>query len=260
MHYYQFNIADYRKDTTHLSPLEHYIYRQLIDWYFLDEKPINKDLNIVLRRINLNVLDCEHLLENVLIDFFTEKEDGFHHKRIDAELNEYKEYLDKQSRNGKKGGRPPKIKTQNNPPLNLANPNLTQKKPNQEPLTTNHKPLTKDQEILSENSSEIPTPSKQIKIPYQEIVSLYHNEMPLHPRIEKLDSTRKSYIKRLWLDIDDIGLPDIDHWLNFFSFIKQSQFLTGQVHGHDRKPFIPNLEWLTKPKNYLKISEGHYHG
>ena len=38
MHYYKFNIADYRKDTGHLSTIEHGIYRQLIDWYYLDEQ------------------------------------------------------------------------------------------------------------------------------------------------------------------------------------------------------------------------------
>ena len=148
MHYYQFNIADYRKDTTHLNPLEHYIYRQLIDWYFLDEKPINKNLNIVLRRLNLDQLDHTHLLENVLLDFFVENDDGFHHKRIDIEIKGYQSYLNKQSENGKKGGRPHKIKTQKNPPLNLDNPNLTQKKPNQEPLTTNQELLTKDQKTI----------------------------------------------------------------------------------------------------------------
>ncbi|MER2164727.1 MAG: DUF1376 domain-containing protein, partial [Psychrobacter alimentarius] len=35
MHYYSFNIADYKKDTAHLKPMEHYIYRSLIDLYYL---------------------------------------------------------------------------------------------------------------------------------------------------------------------------------------------------------------------------------
>jgi len=40
LHYYTFNIGDYRRDTGHLSLLEHGIYRQLIDSYYLSEKPI----------------------------------------------------------------------------------------------------------------------------------------------------------------------------------------------------------------------------
>ena len=57
MHYYKFNIADYRKDTTHLSMLEHGIYRTLIDWYYLDEKPIPLDVEMVARRMRLST-DC----------------------------------------------------------------------------------------------------------------------------------------------------------------------------------------------------------
>ena len=48
MHYYKFNIADYRKDTGHLSTIEHGIYRQLIDWYYLDEQPIPEETQVVI--------------------------------------------------------------------------------------------------------------------------------------------------------------------------------------------------------------------
>ena len=53
MHYYQFNISDYRADTAHLNIIEHGIYRQLIDWYYLDEKPIPKETQVVMRRLCL---------------------------------------------------------------------------------------------------------------------------------------------------------------------------------------------------------------
>ena len=39
MHYYQFNIAYYRKDTYPLTPVQPMIYRWLIDEYYLNEKP-----------------------------------------------------------------------------------------------------------------------------------------------------------------------------------------------------------------------------
>ena len=51
MHYYQFNIADYRKDTAHLSLLEHGVYRQLLDWYYISEEPIPKETQVVFRRL-----------------------------------------------------------------------------------------------------------------------------------------------------------------------------------------------------------------
>ena len=35
MHYYKFNIADYRKDTGHLNTIEHGIYRQPVSYTHL---------------------------------------------------------------------------------------------------------------------------------------------------------------------------------------------------------------------------------
>ena len=49
MHYYPHNIGDYRKDTSHLSLLEHGIYRQLLDSYYLDEMPLSNDLAKLMR-------------------------------------------------------------------------------------------------------------------------------------------------------------------------------------------------------------------
>lgn len=53
MHYYSFNIADYKKDTDYLSPIEHYVYRSLIDRYYLDEMPIPRETQPLLRRLKL---------------------------------------------------------------------------------------------------------------------------------------------------------------------------------------------------------------
>ena len=87
MHYYQFNIADYRKDTAHLMPIEHYIYRTLIDWYYLDEKPISTDINSVC--ILLILKDYSTDVEQVLNEFFTLTNEGWIHKRCDEEIEKY---------------------------------------------------------------------------------------------------------------------------------------------------------------------------
>ena len=134
MHYYQFNIADYRKDTQHLNPLEHYIYRELMDWCYLDERPIPKETQWITRRLRLGS-DSDTMINDVLNEFFTETEKGWVHKRILKEIEKYKSFLDKQRVNGSKGGRPKKPK---------PNPSLTQTKP-KKTLTTNHKPLTNNQ-------------------------------------------------------------------------------------------------------------------
>jgi uncharacterized protein YdaU (DUF1376 family) len=110
MHYYKFNIADYRKDTGHLSTIEHGIYRQLIDWYYLDEQPIPEETQVVIRRLRLGSEEVK-FLQNVLSDFFVLGKTGYTHKRIEVEIKDYHEQVEKNKNNGKLGGRPKKTQS-----------------------------------------------------------------------------------------------------------------------------------------------------
>ena len=143
MHYYKFNIGDYRKDTAHLTRLEHSIYRDLIDWYYLDEKPIPNNTQSVMRRLRLGS-EMKDDLTNVLNDFFSSSSDGWVHARIDADIAEYHRNAEKNRKNGRKGGRP-KV---NNKPTGL--PVGYQSEPNG---NLNYKPLTKNQEPLTNTTT-----------------------------------------------------------------------------------------------------------
>jgi uncharacterized protein YdaU (DUF1376 family) len=134
MHYYQFNIADYRKDTAHLTPIEHYIYRTLIDWYYLDELPIPKDTQLVLRRLCL-ASELEPQLNNVFNDFFT-LQDSWYHLRIENDIAAYKSQIEQASRAGKASAEARAKKIKANVQQN-TNARSTTVQP-----TTNHKPLT----------------------------------------------------------------------------------------------------------------------
>jgi uncharacterized protein YdaU (DUF1376 family) len=137
MHYYKFNIADYRKDTGHLSTIEHGIYRQLIDWYYLDEQPIPEENQVVIRRLRLGSDEVKYL-QNVLSDFFVLGKTGYTHKRIEVEIKDYSEQVEKNKNNGKLGGRPKKTQS-----VISGLPDESQNNPNHKPLTINHKPLDK---------------------------------------------------------------------------------------------------------------------
>ena len=142
MHYYQFNIGDYRKDTIHLSRIEHSIYRDLIDWYYLEENPIPKETQVVIRRLRLGCESDILMLSNVLSDFFSLTDDGYRHGRIDADIAEYHIQCDKNRNNGIKGGRPKVKKTQSVASgLPVAPQTDATANPNHKPLTTNHEPL-----------------------------------------------------------------------------------------------------------------------
>lgn len=135
MHYYTFNIADYRKDTGHLTTLEHGIYRQLLDWYYLEEVPIPKETQTVIRRLRLGSESDMQALQNVLNDFFVLQDDGYHQLRCDDQIERYHDKAEVNKVNGKLGGRPKKTQT-----VIFGNPNESGPKGNQEPITNNQKP------------------------------------------------------------------------------------------------------------------------
>lgn len=248
MHYYQFNIADYRKDTQHLTPIEHYIYRELMDWYYLDEQPIPVETQPVTRRLRLGSENTQDV-ENILEEFFEKTENGFIHGRIEEEIERYMSIAETARANGRKGGRPKKPrKTQ---PVILANPELTQTKANQEPITNNQEPI----HIQAENSSEVSR--KNVNIPYSKIIDLYHHCLPMLPKVARLNNSRKSKIRLMWND----DMDDISSWDSYFCYVAKSKFLTGKVHPHNgRKVFRADIDWLINSNNAIKVEEGKYHG
>jgi uncharacterized protein YdaU (DUF1376 family) len=131
-------VGDYRKDTGHLTTLEHGIYRQLLDWYYLDETPIPKETQTVIRRLRLGSDADIQSLQNVLNDFFVLQDDGYHQGHCDVVIAKYHENAEKNKVNGKLGGRPKKTQS-----VILGNPTETESKGNHQPITINQKPNKK---------------------------------------------------------------------------------------------------------------------
>ena len=84
MHYYQFNIGDYKSHTEHLSEMEDLAYRRLLDWYYLHERPIPNDIEEIARQIRMRT-HCE-CIANVLREFFVLADDHWTNKRAESEL------------------------------------------------------------------------------------------------------------------------------------------------------------------------------
>jgi uncharacterized protein YdaU (DUF1376 family) len=134
MHYYQHHIGDYRKDTSHLSLLEHGIYRQLLDLYYISEKPLDAK---ALRLICARTEEEQALTLQLLDEFFTKKGDKYYHSRCDAEIISY---------HGKKTKAKASAEIRWNKNKDLQDANALQsdseRNANHKPLTNNHKPLT----------------------------------------------------------------------------------------------------------------------
>lgn len=261
MHYYTFNIADYRKDTGHLSTLEHGIYRQLLDWYYLEEVPIPKETQTVIRRLRLDSDSDIRSLQNVLDDFFVLQDDGYHQLRCDDQIEKYHDKAEVNKVNGKLGGRPKKTQS-----VIFGNPDETESKGNQEPITINQEPTTKlDTSICSPDGELV---GGLPECDHKKIIELYHQHLPTLRKVEVWNAARQGYLRQRWREVatemaqnkivfaDDI----LEWWASFFKHINKSKFLTGKVNSKDGRTFVADLEWIIKPSNFAKIIEGKYHG
>ena len=99
MHYYQFNIGDYKSHTEHLSEMEDLTYRRLLDWYYLHETPIPLDLTETARQIRMRLhSDCIAL---VLQEYFERTDDGWVHHRANKEIAKTEDKSEKASASAK---------------------------------------------------------------------------------------------------------------------------------------------------------------
>ncbi len=156
MFYYKHHIGDYRRDTGHLSLLEHGVYRQLLDLYYAEQKPIPKETDWVMRRLSAKS-ECEKTaVLAVLSDFFTSEPDGWRHKRCDFEIESYGDKSEKNAKNGKLGGRPKKngqIKPEITQSVLNGNPNESEINPN---LLTNKPTNQLTNKPIKEKSAKAP--------------------------------------------------------------------------------------------------------
>ncbi len=138
MNYYPHHIGDYRRDTAHLSLLEHGVYRQLLDTYYLSEHPIPRETEVVFRRLSARTEEEKKAVEIILSEFFVLTEDGWVQSRCDEEIREFQGKANRARDNGKLGGRPKKTKE-----VISGLSELTEEKANHKPLTINQEPKVK---------------------------------------------------------------------------------------------------------------------
>ena len=139
MHYYQHHIGDYRRDTTHLSLLEHGIYRQLLDLYYISEKPLDAN---ALRLICARTTDELQAAKQILSEFFVLEDGLYYHDRCEDEIAKFHAKSEKAIASAK-------ARWNKNKGLDDANALQTQSdgNANHKPITNNHKPITKQKSL-----------------------------------------------------------------------------------------------------------------
>lgn len=261
MHYYQFNISDYRSATVHLSNDEDLAYRRLLDMYYDSENKIPLDTQWVARRLRLDTTT----VENVLNDMFVKHEDGWFNARCQDVIQQYHAMAEKNRANGRLGGRK-KNPTAN--PLGSDLQPIVKATINQELETINQEPLININTSICPPDGELAVNSKLPDCEHKKVIDLYHQTLPTLRKVEVWNETRKGYLRQRWREVADelaqtkpIQAPDVlEWWDKFFNHVGKSKFLMGKINGRDGRQFTADLEWILKPSNFAKIVEGKYHG
>jgi len=249
MHYYQFNIGDYRSATAHLSNEEDLAYRRLLDMYYDSEQKIPIDTQWVARRIRMDT----HVVQDVLSDMFTKEEDGWYHARCADVIEQYHTMAEKNRANGRLGGR------KKNPVGSDSHP-IAKATINDKPITNNQEPIIKEGKPSLSGSTFPPCP-------YKELLNLWGKHLPHLTQPRSWEGTRQTNMKQRW---NQAGKPSayspegyktteagIKWWDSFFNYIAKE---TSLANGFETKgrTWQPDLEWIVNATNFQKIIDGKY--
>ena len=156
MNYYKRHLGDYARDTGHLTALEHGVYNLLLDWYYVNEKPIPPDKAVKIARGN------PEETQSVLSEYFELTENGWVHHYADREIEKYRAKAAHNRDVGKLGGRPAKSES-----CEGENPKETQMVSGQNPdVTLATKPLIhdskkeQDQKTVRRTARDAPIPDE----------------------------------------------------------------------------------------------------
>lgn len=261
MNYFEFYAGDYLRDTADLSLAEHGAYLLLMATYYSSECPLAPDV-IALNRIARAMSKPEQAaVAAVAGRFFPLGEDGLRHNgRADREIEKAQKRIISARENGTHGGRPKKPK---------PNPDVTHQKPTgfqsgtpeSNPPETHsgealQTPRAKEQKATEATASVVPSEPGPRHCPQSEIVSMYHEILPSLQRVRDWTPARQGYLRKRWLE--NAERQSLDWWRSFFEYVQASDFLMGRKAGRSGEPFECDLEWLVRPKNFVKVIEGKY--
>lgn len=116
----------------------------------------------------------------------------------------------------------------------------------------------------SENESHA---GKRPACPVKEIVTMYHDILPEHPRVEIINAQRRGAINARWADIgtrlkatgrEDSREARLEYMAQVFRRAARSSFLTGKAVCRDGKTYMATFDMLMRPGGFAGVIEGKY--
>lgn len=107
-----------------------------------------------------------------------------------------------------------------------------------------------------------PKSPKGETVPFQKIIDLYHEHLPMLPKVVNLNESRKRAMKARWSesvnipsgdDVISMDCNSLDFWERYFKRARAQPFLVG-----DTSDWAADLDWLIKKNNFIKVVENKY--
>lgn len=94
MNYYPRNLGDYARSAGYLTLVEHGAYSLLMDWYYANERPIPREDAYAICKANSGA-EKKAVFKVLQTFFYWVDGEGWRHKRIESELAEMHEKIEK---------------------------------------------------------------------------------------------------------------------------------------------------------------------
>jgi uncharacterized protein YdaU (DUF1376 family) len=215
MHYYQHHIGDFIKATSRLTDSQAMAYLRLIWMYYDSEKPLPNDIDVLSLQVGLPADQVQLLLRA----FFRLEDGVWRQSRCDAELEEYRSFVDKKSLAGKASAEQRKNKrlTSAEQVLNECSTDVQ--------LTNNHKPITNNQ--IKERKPVVPTelPDWLNKTDWNDFVEMRKKlKKPMTDRAVNLMISKLETMKNKGIDTSAVLQKSIvSDWIDVYEPKVQTQ-------------------------------------
>jgi uncharacterized protein YdaU (DUF1376 family) len=279
VNYYAHHLGDYARNTRHLTMVEHGAYRLLIDLYYVREAPLPIEETALYRLVCARTDEERQAVGTVLAEFFVRTGEGWRHTRCDEEIARGQEKQSKAKASAAARWDANAMRThserianamptqcEGNAPNPNPNPNPNPKLKDEVPTVLGHLPTA---DPPSATVIELTKPKNELagipQFPFEELIGLYHQRLPMCPRVQLLTEQRRKFAAARWkawaaMDGWESQEQGLGEWAAFFDLVAKSKFLTGKTQSHDnsRPPFIADFDWLMRPMNFQKVFEGRY--
>lgn len=264
--------GDYRRDTQHLSMLEHGAYYLLLMHCWDQKGPVPLDERRIFAICNARSNEEMGAVRNILGEYFVRMDDGWYNRRMQIEI-ERAEALSGKRANAGRMGYEAKAKVLKRKDVQafaeqvLSNSSASASTPT--PTLTPTLTLTP-----TENLTLLPSPAGDSAdddhgsgipaCPHAKLVAIYHELLPMLPKIRVGNSNRDAALRARWRQIFSEGHVEtaaegVQFFRDYFARVASSKFLTGQAQPKPgSKPFRADLLWLVTASNFAKVIERGY--